>query len=137
MKLTYYKGLAHYYSALGLTINGLESLHDSPEARALLLDMHDHKPVSSYFMKNSGSVRINAKSFVKKMTDDHELVYGVKTLRNGNNRNLARIHMRESMMCQEEAIRQHSFCRKFSTDDYLHNLLQFYHEKYECIRLSV
>ena len=38
--------------------------------------------------------------------------------------------MRESIIQQEEAIRQHGFCRKFSKDDYLHNLLRFYHEMY-------
>lgn len=44
--------------------------------------------------------------------------------------NLAKAHMRESIVWHEEAIRQHSFCRKFSKDDYLHHLLRYYHDMY-------
>lgn len=39
--------------------------------------------------------------------------------------------MRECIVWQEEAIRQHGFCRKFTKDDYLHNLLRYYHDMYE------
>jgi hypothetical protein len=37
--------------------------------------------------------------------------------------------MKESVICHEEAIRQHSFCRKFNKNDSLHNLLKYYHDK--------
>lgn len=36
--------------------------------------------------------------------------------------------MKESASYQEEALRQHGFCRKFSTEDYLHHLLQHYYD---------
>jgi hypothetical protein len=36
--------------------------------------------------------------------------------------------MRESIVWLEEAIRHHSFCRKFSKDDYFHYLLRHYHD---------
>ncbi len=42
----------------------------------------------------------------------------------------ARAHMRAAIVWQEEAIRQHSFCRKFSKDDHLHYLLRNYHDMY-------
>ena len=47
---------------------------------------------------------------------------------NNNNNKKARAHIREAIIWHEEAIRQHSLCRKFTKDDYLHSLLRYHHD---------
>lgn len=129
IKSIYYKGLSHYYAAVALTTPQVESLCASKEARDLFENLYDRKSIPAYLAKNlaKNSMRSTTKYF-QKMTMDQECVYGMSALGNENKFHLARAHMRESAVCHEEAMRQHGFCRKFSPDDYLFQLLKHYHE---------
>ncbi len=123
VKATHYRGLAHYFAALGLTISEMSELWGNQVAEVLFETLHDRKKFCSYFMKNPCMKNMG------RLTEEQEIIYGRMALRNRNRVDLARAHVREAVACQEEALRQHSFCRKFSTDDYLHHLLEYYHER--------
>ncbi len=114
---------------MALTTHEVDSLCDNKEAKDLFESLYDRKSIPAYLAKNlaKNSMRSTTKYF-QRMAMDQECVYGMSALRNENKFHLARAHMRESAVCHEEAMRQHGFCRKFNSDDYLFQLLKHYHD---------
>jgi hypothetical protein len=132
VKATYYRGLAHYHASMGLTVTDVRQLCDNEEAEALFETLHDRKKFGLYFMKRPE----RRAPCMGRVSEEEEAVYGKTGMLSGSRLDLARAHLREAVACQEEALRQHGFCRKFSTHDYLHKLLEFYHERF-VLRLVV
>ncbi len=117
---------------MGLTVADVRQLCDNEVAEALFETLHDRKKFGLYFMKRPE----RRAPCLGRVSEEEEAVYGKAGMRSGSRLDLARAHVREAVACQEEALRQHGFCRKFSTHDYLHKLLEFYHERFE-LRLVV
>jgi hypothetical protein len=61
--------------------------------------------------------------FQKKILEQH-FMYSGKVLKSPKRFNLAKLHMKEAIVCLDEAIRQHGFCRKFSKEDNMYIQLQ-------------
>lgn len=151
VKSLYCSGMSHYFAGLALTINGLENISHLEEVKAKFNSLHDRSRIKSYNAPitnlNDQTIINSPKNYFQKLFNDQQMIYDSKILENNKRiflgnifflffgklylflaNLIAKLHMRESTILQEEAIRQHSFCRKFSKDDYLHNILQHYHE---------
>ncbi|RNA32573.1 rhophilin-2 isoform X2 [Brachionus plicatilis] len=132
VKSLYCSGLSHYFAGLALTISELENISNLEQVQAKFDSLHDRTRIKSINVPitnlNEQTTINSPKNYFQKLFHDQQLLYSSKILGNKKRILLAKSHLRESTILQEEAIRQHSFCRKFSKDDYLHNILQHYHE---------
>ncbi|CAF0715873.1 unnamed protein product [Brachionus calyciflorus] len=132
VKSLYYNGLSHYYAGLALSLNGLESISHMEDVQNHFEKLYDKTKIKTSNIPvtnlNEQTTINSHKSYFQKLIHDQQILYSPQILNTEKRISLAKSHMRESIIQQEEAIRQHSFCRKFSKDDYLHTILQHYHE---------
>ena len=107
----------------------IEKYYDNLEVQVLFDNLHDkttmNKQAAALVVASTQNLH---QSYFQKQFQENQQLYEFKTLKSDKRLHLARAHMRSAIVWQEEAIRQHSFCRKFSKDDHLHYLLRHYHD---------
>lgn len=106
----------------------LERICDSIEIKTIFESLYDRNGISDFKNNTIDNNNVYHQSYFQKQLLDQQMLYDSKVLGEARKIYLAKGHMRESIVWQEEAIRQHGFCRKFTKDDYLYNLLRHYHD---------